>query len=180
MTTTSLPFPAVHPPKLPPGEQWRGFPQRPWLKKDRDAVTVLYSFVERRKSYFLRAFFKRKGLKYIDMGDHIKKDVSFGKSFGNRMQCNPLYFTSGSFIRHLFEIEKETGLSKKEIAERYVFLCGGGQCGPCRYGLYPQEYLKAANDAGFKGMRLLSLSAGVPQGGQRRRLQGHAAAHLRL
>ena len=163
--------PTVTPPKLPPGDQWPGYSQRPWLKKDKKDVTILYSFVERRKSLFLRSFFKRRGLKFVDMGDHIKEDVRYGKAYGNRMQCNPTYFTSGSFIRHLFKIESETGLSKKEISEKYIFLCGGGQCGPCRYGLYPQEYLKAANDAGFTDFRVLIFSSDI---GKTPDTKGHA------
>ena len=79
------------------------------------------------------------------------------------MQCNPLYFTSGSIIKELFQIQKETGLSKEEIAKRYIFLSGGGQCGPCRYGMYPQEYLKVINDAGFKDFRILIFSSDIIQ-----------------
>lgn len=37
---------------------------------------------------------------------------------------------------------------------------GGGQCGPCRYGMYPQEYLKALDDAGFKNLRIVIFSTG--------------------
>ena len=171
MTSTKASKTSVAPPKLPPGEQWSGYSMRPWLKKDRDNVTIMYSFVERRKSYFLRAYFKRSGLKHIDMGDHIKEDVRWGKEYGNRMECNPMYFTSGSFIRHLLKIEEETGLSRKEIAEKYIFLCGGGQCGPCRYGLYPHEYLKAANDAGFTDIRILIFSSDI---GKTPETKGHA------
>lgn len=171
MTSTIIPEPTVAAPKLQPGKQWTGYKQRPWLKQDRDNVTVLYSFVERRKSYFLRAYFNRKKLNHIDMGDHIKEDLRYGKEYGNRMECNPMYFTSGSFIRHLLKIEEETGLSRKEIADKYIFLCGGGQCGPCRYGLYPHEYLKAANDAGFTDIRILIFSSDI---GKTPETKGHA------
>jgi predicted nucleotide-binding protein (sugar kinase/HSP70/actin superfamily) len=148
-------------PKFTLNKQWKGFENRPWLKKDKKKVTLLFSFVERRKSYFLRAYLKRYGYKFIDMGDHIKEDVRYGKEYGNRAECNPMYFTSGSLLRHLFNIEKETGLSKEQIVEQYVFLGGGGQCGPCRYGMYPAEYLKAVNDAGFKNFRILIFSSDI-------------------
>ncbi|MBN2342981.1 MAG: hypothetical protein JXX29_13005 [Deltaproteobacteria bacterium] len=149
----------VRPPKFVHQEQWEGYTYKPWLKKDKKNVTVMFNFLERRKSYFLAAYFHRKKINFIDMGDHVKEDVTYGKLYGNRMECNPMYFTSGSMIRNLLKIEKETGLSKEEISKRYIFLCGGGQCGPCRYGMYPQEYLKVANEAGFKDFRVLIFSS---------------------
>ncbi len=146
-------------PKYVPKEQWEGYPNPVWHKKDKKKVTILYSMIERRKSFFIRGYLIRHGYKFIDMGDHIKEDVRWGKEYGNRMECNPMYFTSGSFIRHLFKLHNELGLSKEEVVDKYVFMSGGGQCGPCRYGMYPQEYLKVANDAGFKGFRLMIFSS---------------------
>jgi predicted nucleotide-binding protein (sugar kinase/HSP70/actin superfamily) len=143
--------------------QWEGYQVPHWLKKDKKSVTILYGFIERRKTFFLRAYLKRKGYRFIDLGDHIKEDVRWGKEYGNRMQCNPLYFTSGSILRNLMKIHEETGMSKDEICEKYIFLCGGGQCGPCRYGMYPQEYMKVLNDAGFKKFRLLIFSSDIIQ-----------------
>jgi len=154
-----LPKPTSIAPKFIRKDHWRGYEQESWRKKDKKTVTVMYSFIERRKSYFLRAWFKRNGYRFLDMGDHIKEDVRHGREYGNRMECNPMYFTSGSLIRHLKEIEKDKGLSREEISKKYIFLCGGGQCGPCRYGMYPQEYLKAVNDAGFRNFRTLVFSS---------------------
>ena len=146
-------------PKFVNSEQWEGYPNPLWHKRDKKKVTILYSLIERRKSFFLRAYLERHGYNYIDMGDHIREDVRWGKEYGNRMECNPMYFTCGSMIRNLMKLHKEDGLSKEEIVDKYIFMSGGGQCGPCRYGMYPQEYLKAANDAGFKGFRLMVFSS---------------------
>ncbi|ERP30932.1 2-hydroxyglutaryl-CoA dehydratase activator [Chitinivibrio alkaliphilus] len=150
-------------PKIRMPHQWDGLKNPLWHKKDRKKVTILYNMIERRKSYFLRAYFEREGYAYRDMGDHVFRDLQLGRKWGTRMQCNPMYFTSGAIVRSLLQIEKETGLSKKEIVEQYVFLCGGGQCGPCRYGMYPKEYLKAVNAAGFHGFRLLIFNSDIIQ-----------------
>jgi len=154
MTTT------IKQPKFARPVQWRGYANPPWRMVDKKSVTILYNFVERRKSFFMRAYWERHGFRYEDMGDHIKEDVRWGKEFGNRMECNPMYFTSGSLLRNLFRIHKDTGLSKDEIVKRYIFVGGGGQCGPCRYGMYPQEYWKALNDAGFRDFRTVIFSSG--------------------
>ncbi len=147
-------------PKYIREKEWKGHQNPPFLKKDKDKVTVLFNFVEARKSFFLRSFFKRNGFQYEDLGDYVLEDVRWGKEYGNRMECNPMYFTGGSLLRNLFRIERETGLTKEEIVEKYVFVGGGGQCGPCRYGMYPQEYLKALDDAGFKNFRIIIFSTG--------------------
>lgn len=147
-------------PKYVRSKQWEGYRNPPFLKKDKDKVTILFNYIERRKSFFLGSYFKRKGFNFIDLGDYVLEDVRWGKEFGNRMECNPMYFTGGSLLRNLFKIESETGLSKEEIVEKYMFVGGGGQCGPCRYGMYPQEYMKALDDAGFKNFRLFIFSTG--------------------
>ena len=153
----------VKPPKFVKKTQWSGYKNPLWRKRDKNKVTILYNVIERRKSFFLGAYLKRNGYKYMDLGDHIKEDVRWGKEWGNRSECNPMYFTSGSLIRNLVKIQQETGLSKEEIVEKYIFLGGGGQCGPCRYGMYPQEYIKVVNDAGFRGFRLLIFSSDIVQ-----------------
>ena len=153
----------VKQPKKVLTENWEGYKNPIWHKKDKKKVTILYNMIERRKSFFLRAYFHRNGFKYIDLGDHVKEDVKLGREWGTRMQCNPIYFTAGSIIRNLLKIEEETGLSKEEIVEKYVFLGGGGQCGPCRYGMYPQEYMKVVNSAGFKDFRLLIFNSDIKQ-----------------
>jgi predicted nucleotide-binding protein (sugar kinase/HSP70/actin superfamily) len=74
-----------------------------------------------------------------------------------------MYFTSGALIRNLRKLEQEKGLTKAQIVRDYVFLGGGGQCGPCRYGMYPLEYQKVVNEAGFKGFRILIFSSDIAE-----------------
>jgi predicted nucleotide-binding protein (sugar kinase/HSP70/actin superfamily) len=150
-------------PKFIRENQWKGLASPIWHRRDKKNVTLLYNMIEEKKSYFLRAYFDRAGYKYRDLGAHIKEDVHHGREWGTRMQCNPTYFTCGSMLRELFRIEREEGLSKEEIVQRYVYLGGGGQCGPCRYGMYPEEYVKAVNSAGFKGFRVLIFNSDIIQ-----------------
>lgn len=146
--------------KKKPTTHWQGYRNPHWLKRDKKKVTILYNFIERRKSFFLRSFFIRMGYNFIDMGDHTKEDILYGKQYGNRMFCNPAYYTGGSLIKNLLRLKKEHNLTSEQIVDRYIFLGGGGQCGPCRYGMYPQEYWKALTDAGFKDFRTLIITTG--------------------
>ena len=153
----------VIPPKFLKKEQWEGFKNPVWDKKDKNKVTILFNMIEENKSFFLQAYFHRLGYKYRDLQDHSKNDFLLGREYGTRMQCNPVYFTLGTFIDELLRIEKEEGLTKEEIVEKYIFMGGGGQCGPCRYGMYPAEYLKVTNAMGFNNFRVLIFNSDIIQ-----------------
>jgi predicted nucleotide-binding protein (sugar kinase/HSP70/actin superfamily) len=153
----------IIPPKFVRKEQWEGLKNPVWNKKDKKKVTILYNMVEENKSFFLQAYFHRRGYKYRDLGNHTKDDFLLGREYATRMQCNPVYFTLGTFIDELLRIEKEEQLSKEEIVEKYIFLGGGGQCGPCRYGMYPEEYWKVTNAMGFKDFRVLVFNSDIIQ-----------------
>ena len=151
------------PPKFVRKDQWEGYANPFWHKKDKKKVTILYNLIEDKKSYLLQAYFKRAGYKYRDLGNHTKADFLSGREWATRMQCNPLYFIVGSLIDALHKIEKEEGLTKKEIVENFIFLGGGGQCGPCRFGMYPEEYMKVVDAAGFEGFRILIFNSDIVQ-----------------
>jgi len=153
----------INPPKYIRNDQWDGFISPVWHKKDKKKATILFNMFEENKSFFLQAYFHRTGYKYRDLGNHTKDDFLLGREYGTRMQCNPVYFTLGSFVKELLRIEKEEGLTKEEIVEKYIIICGGGQCGPCRYGMYPKEYMKVANAMGFKDLRFLIFNSDVVQ-----------------
>jgi len=153
----------IKPPKYAKKNQWEGFNNPVWDKKDRKKATLLFNMFEGNKSFFLQAYFHRTGYKYRDLGNHTKDDFLLGREYGTRMQCNPVYFTVGAFVDELLKIEKEENLSKEEITKKYVILCGGGQCGPCRYGMYPAEYVKVFNAMGYKDFRILIFNSDAVQ-----------------
>src|SRR5271157_84113 len=86
-----------------------------------------------------------------------------GKEFGNNGQCNPTYFTVGNLVQFLQGLE-ERGLSKRQIADRYVFFTAGA-CGPCRFGMYEAEYRLALRNSGFEDFRVMIFqqSGGLSQ-----------------
>ena len=153
----------VKPPKYTRKDQWKGFKNPVWDKKDKNKTSILFNYFEENKSFFLQAYFYRMGYKYRDLGNHTKNHFLLGREYGTRMQCNPIYFTLGTFIDELLRIEKEEGLSKEEIVKKYIFLSGGGQCGPCRYGMYPEEYIKVTNGMGFKDFRIMIFNSDIVQ-----------------
>ena len=153
----------IKPPKYIRKNQWDGLNSPVWDKKDKENTVILFNFFEENKSFFLQAYFHRTGYKYRDLGNHTKDHFLVGREYGTRMQCNPVYFTLGTFIDELLRIEKEDGLSKEEITQKYIILCGGGQCGPCRYGMYPEEYMKVTNAMGFKDFRILIFNSDIVQ-----------------
>jgi predicted nucleotide-binding protein (sugar kinase/HSP70/actin superfamily) len=140
---------------------WTQYANPPWKKQDRDSVTVLLSVVEPRKSYFVSAFLDRMGIKHVDLGGCTFEDATVGKMYGTPNLCNPVYFVAGRIIRTLDSIREESGMSRAEICDKYVFVCPSGPCSPCRYGMYTQEYFKAINDAGYEGFRIITFSSDV-------------------
>ncbi len=71
----------------------------------------------------------------------------------NTGQCNPTYFTVGSLLSALHQLEAQ-GYSRRRIVDEFVFFTAGS-CGPCRFGMYQSEYRLALQNAGFDGFRVL-------------------------
>jgi predicted nucleotide-binding protein (sugar kinase/HSP70/actin superfamily) len=80
------------------------------------------------------------------------ESLTIGKEFCNKGQCNPTYYTIGNLIKTLKAKAKET--SVEEVEKNYVFFTAGS-CGPCRFGMYENEYRKALVDAGFEKFRIV-------------------------
>jgi len=105
------------------------------------------------------------GVKFVTLPNPTFESFQLGKSYGNKAQCNPTYFTVGNLIKYLIYLRDEQGISTDEIVSKYVYVTAGG-CGPCRFGMYVTEYKKALRDAGFGGLRITSFEhdKGIFQG----------------
>jgi predicted nucleotide-binding protein (sugar kinase/HSP70/actin superfamily) len=138
------PAPAVH---------FRRAPERPFTQDERDRVTILYGGLTARHDRLLRAVFESCGYSARPLPQPDLAACHIGKQYCNNGVCNPAYFTIGTLIRYLQELEA-SGLSRQEIIDGYVFFTIGS-CGPCRFGMYESEYRLALRHAGFAGFRVL-------------------------
>ncbi len=127
--------------------------ERPFTAEERDTVTILVGGLTRKHEEFIRAVFQGSGYKCELLPVPDQTAFHLGKEFGNNGQCSPAYFTSGSLIQYLRNLEAD-GMSKPEIIDRYLYFTAGS-CGPCRFGMYAAEYRLALQNAGFDGFRVL-------------------------
>jgi predicted nucleotide-binding protein (sugar kinase/HSP70/actin superfamily) len=125
---------------------------------ERDTVTILIGGLTWKHEELIQAVFQSSGYRCMRLPIPSRADFEAGKQYGNNGQCNPTYFTVGCLVRYLQQLES-AGLTKQQIAERYVFF-SAGSCGPCRFGMYEAEYRYALENAGFGGFRVLIFQQG--------------------
>lgn len=125
----------------------------PFQISDREKTTILIGGLTRKHDRFVRAVFLGAGYKCEILPTPDQAAFHVGKEFGNNGQCSPAYFTAGSLILYLKNLEAG-GMTKPEIIDRYVFFTAGS-CGPCRFGMYAAEYRIALQNAGFDGFRVI-------------------------
>ncbi len=113
---------------------------------------VLFGGLTPLQDHLLWAAIQTMGGHYVALPTPDNEAFRLGKTYGNRGQCNPTYFTSGNLVKYLQQLHAE-GLDKAEIVRKYVFATASG-CGPCRFGMYTTEYRKALEAAGFGGLRI--------------------------
>jgi predicted nucleotide-binding protein (sugar kinase/HSP70/actin superfamily) len=153
--------PTVENPLVPPDEQravrrithYRRPQERPFLAAERDNITILIGGLTGKHDRFIQAVFHGSGYKCEVLPTPDQSAFHVGKEFGNNGQCSPAYFTAGSLIQFLKNLEAD-GMSAQEINDRYVFFTAGS-CGPCRFGMYAAEYRLALQSAGFNGFRVI-------------------------
>lgn len=139
-------------------EHYKRPAERLFTAAERDHVTILIGGLTWKHEDLILAVFESSGYRCARLPVPSRPDFEAGKQYGNNGQCNPTYFTVGCLVRYLLELEQD-GLTKEQIAERYVFF-SAGSCGPCRFGMYEAEYRFALENAGFGGFRVLIFQQG--------------------
>jgi len=143
--------------------------ERPFTVAERDRTTLLFGGLTPTHERLIEAAFQAGGYRLQRLPTPDLAAFHLGREYCNTGQCNPTYFTIGSLLGALFDLEAR-GYSRREIIERFVFFTAGS-CGPCRFGMYESEYRLALQNAGFDGFRVLlfdqdaGLSAGTSEPG---------------
>jgi predicted nucleotide-binding protein (sugar kinase/HSP70/actin superfamily) len=127
--------------------------ERPFTEAERDSTTILIGGLTPRHESFIKAVFQGCGYSCEILPVPDQTSFHIGKEYGNNGQCSPAYFTAGSLIQFLKNLEAQ-GMSKTEIANRFLFFTAGS-CGPCRFGTYAAEYRLALQNAGYDGFRVV-------------------------
>ncbi len=138
-------------------EHWRYFARLPFTEQQREHTTILFGGLTSKQERLLRGALTAYGYKSDILPIPTAVDFQTGKEYGNYGQCNPTYFTSGSLLNYLKSLEKK-GLTRQEIVDRYVFVTPASPCGPCRFGMYQNEYRLVTENAGFVGFRVIAFA----------------------
>jgi hypothetical protein len=134
-------------------EHYRRPVERPFLASERGRVTVLFGGLTGAHDRLIQSVFESCGYRAQALPQADLEACHIGRQYCNNGLCNPAYFTIGTLIRHLQQLEA-AGLARPEIVDRYVFFTASS-CGPCRFGMYESEYRLALRNAGFEGFRVL-------------------------
>ena len=128
--------------------------KRPFVKSERSDVTILFGGLTVTHEALLKGVLEGLGYRadYIPSPDNAA--LSLGREYCNRGQCNPTYYTVGNLIKHLEKLRSE---GEEDIEDKYVFATVGS-CGPCRLGMYEEEYKRALKAAGFERFRVIMIN----------------------
>ena len=127
--------------------------ERPFTAAERGTTTILFGGLTRAHDRLIETAFHACGYRCRRLPTPDLAAFHLGREYCNTGQCNPTYFTIGSLLRTLLELEAQ-GYSRQQIMDEFVFFTAGS-CGPCRFGMYESEYRLALQNAGFDGFRVL-------------------------
>jgi predicted nucleotide-binding protein (sugar kinase/HSP70/actin superfamily) len=140
---------------LNPIRHYKRFEEKPFLKNEKNATTILLGGFTFRHDYFVRAGIEGLGYKVQNLPTPNLEVYHVGREYCNNGMCNPTYFTVGNLINYLKKLEAQ-GMSRDHIIKNYIYFTAGA-CGPCRFGMYEGEYRLALRNSGFEGFRVLTF-----------------------
>lgn len=103
----------------------------PFGSDERQHVTVILGGLTWKHERLIQAVLQRNGMRAECLPQPDRKAHVVGSEYCASGLCNPAYFTAGSLILRLRELEAQ-GLPREEIVRRYVYLTAGS-CGPSRF-----------------------------------------------
>lgn len=124
----------------------------PFNVEDRKDTTILFGGLTEAHEELMLSHLQSLGYKVERLPEADFESITIGKEFCNKGQCNPTYYTIGNLIKYLQNKAKEMSIA--EVEKKYAYFTAGS-CGPCRFGMYENEYRKAMIDAGFENFRIL-------------------------
>jgi predicted nucleotide-binding protein (sugar kinase/HSP70/actin superfamily) len=114
-------------------------------------VTILFGGLTEAHERLVEGAWEGLGYRAKALGVPDNEALALGREYCSRGMCNPAYYTVGSLLKHLMRLRRA---GVPEIEERFAYLTAGS-CGPCRFGMYENEYRRALTQAGFPRFRLL-------------------------
>lgn len=134
-------------------QHYKRFEELHFLVGEKQTTTILLGGFTARHDYFVRAGIEGSGYKVQNLPTPNIEAYHVGREYCNNGMCNPAYFTIGNLVHYLKKLEA-SGMTKSDITKNYAFLTAGA-CGPCRFGMYENEFRLALKNSGFSGFRVL-------------------------
>ena len=128
---------------------------RPFLREERDDVTILYGGLHWRVERLIQGALARLGYKTRVLPTATREDLLTGRGVADIGQCCPTSFTTGNLANYLKEQAKKS--SPAEVNEKFVYFTAGS-CGACRFGQYHQSYELALKNIGMESFRMFLLA----------------------
>ena len=152
----------VAPPARTTTGPYRAYKPRPFLREERDTVTVLFGGLHWRAERVIQGAMENLGYRTQVLPTATSEDLITGREVADIGQCCPTSFTTGNLANYLRGKAKEVGA--QQVTERYIYVTAGS-CGACRFGQYHQSYELALRNVGLDSFRMFLLGQeGLDQG----------------
>ena len=141
--------------KMQPIDHYVAYKPRPFLREEREEVTILYGGLHWRAERLIQGALKRLGYNTQVLPTATREDLLTGRGVADIGQCCPTSFTTGNLANFLKRQAEQS--SPAEVSEKFVFFTAGS-CGACRFGQYHQSYELALRNIGMGSFRMFLLA----------------------